>query len=253
MVARRFCEYPRIHSVATRKYYVPAAELEINATLHFVSRTVLRSGLSVLHGFSEIVIPDSVQDIETPVIVAGTHRSWEDIPRTVFATRKAGIEPLRFLYKAEYQAKFGGLFQRLGGIAVDRDTPNVRGINTAMQAFMRRGDSVAYFPEGTRVRSSKGADTRRLGDMKMGASALSVESGRPIIPLAIAGVADNDRRPKVFDRKPIVAVFGEPIHPETNGSSQDKSKRRALIDSAKKLQASLQVCLDEAYAIRDAA
>jgi 1-acyl-sn-glycerol-3-phosphate acyltransferase len=121
-----------------------------------------------------------------------------------------------------------------------------------MGGYLESGDSVAYYPEGTR----KEMDTRSLApEIKPGAALLAVERGVPVLPLAIAGLANKDERHVLRGRKPVMAVFGEPIF---SGLEQPIPYRShegiaAVRKMNQELTYAMQDCLDKAYAQFDAA
>ena len=220
-------------------YYDDSTRFEINRGLRFTAKNLLFGGLRVSRGRTIVSLPESVaMGLGTNVVVAATHRSWEDIPRTVAATDRAGIKPVRFVFKAEFckPSVVGRAFEKMGGVAVDRLSPDAAGLLKILGGFLDEEQSVAFYPEATR----KKTDTRKIGDLKSGAITLAARHNVPVLPLAIAGVAQDDERPMLLDRQPVVAVFGEPITPSRGNlrSAQDE------------LAVQLQVALDHGYEMR---
>ena len=73
-------------------------------------------------------------------------------------------------------------------------------VDTA-RAILARGDALALFPEGTRIRDEG------LGTPKRGAARLAIEAGAPLVPATITG---TEKRRWPLPRK-VRVVFGTPV------------------------------------------
>ncbi len=120
-------------------------------------------------------------DAETPHIIVANHQSWFD----VFAI--AGFLParLRFVAKAEL-AKipiFGPAWVECGHVSIDRKdrASAIHSITEAGRRIREENLSIVLFPEGTR--SPDGS----LKPFKKGAFVLAIQSGVPIVPVAVRG------------------------------------------------------------------
>lgn len=109
-----------------------------------------------------------------------------------------------------FQVPFMGWYMTLAGyIPVRRgDRGQVKSALERAKAWLERGVSVVFFPEGTR--SPDGT----VQPFKQGAFRLAIETGVPLLPVAISGT--KDALPKhsfVFSREkcPMRALVGEPI------------------------------------------
>ena len=113
-----------------------------------------------------------------PVIVASNHRSFLD----PFVIGTMARRPMYYVAKKEL---FRGrlvtwLLGALGAFPVNRGGSDAEMITTA-KAILARGDIVLIFPEGTRIRPGS------LGTPKRGVGRLALETGVPVVPVAVVG------------------------------------------------------------------
>jgi 1-acyl-sn-glycerol-3-phosphate acyltransferase len=92
------------------------------------------------------------------------------------------------------------IFLRLGAFPVRRGGSDTEALDTS-RAILARGDVLALFPEGTRVRDEG------LGTPKRGAARLAIEAGAPLVPATITG---TEKRRWPLPRKVRIA-FGTPV------------------------------------------
>jgi 1-acyl-sn-glycerol-3-phosphate acyltransferase len=114
-----------------------------------------------------------------PAIVASNHRSFFDPLIIATMTRR----PMYYVAKRELfdlHPRLGWLLSALGAFPVDRGNGDQDMIATAKE-LLARGELVLIFPEGTRTRPGPLARPRR------GVGRLALESGVPVIPVAIFG------------------------------------------------------------------
>lgn len=135
-----------------------------------------------------------------PVVIVPNHKSFWDPFFVAIVLRR----PVHFMGKAEhFEGPMAGLFLRLGAFPVRRGESDADALDTA-RAILARGDALALFPEGTRVREDG------LGVPKRGAARLAIEAGAPLIPTTITG---TEKRRWPLPRK-VRMVFGEPVSVE---------------------------------------
>ena len=130
---------------------------------------------------------------EGPVILASNHRSFFDPFIIGTMTRR----PVYYVAKKElfaYSRLLGWVLTALGAFPVDRGAGDQDSIDTA-EAILNRGDIVLMFPEGTRTRPGS------LGKPRRGVGRLALETGAPVVPIAIIGTEDIRRGWRFRPRK----------------------------------------------------
>jgi 1-acyl-sn-glycerol-3-phosphate acyltransferase len=112
------------------------------------------------------------------VIFAANHRSFLD----PFVIGSLSRRPLYFVAKKELFRKplQRWFLNSLGAFPIDRGNADGDAMGTA-RAILERGDCVVIFPEGTRTRPGG------IGEPKRGVGRLALESGVPVVPVAVHG------------------------------------------------------------------
>jgi 1-acyl-sn-glycerol-3-phosphate acyltransferase len=167
---------------------------------------------------------------EGPAILASNHLSYADwlfmpltLPRRV-----------TFVAKAEYFTTPGikGWFQRLffsgaGQVPIDRSGASAaEGALTAAKRVLAEGELFGIYPEGTRSHNGK------LYRGKTGVARLALETGVPVIPVAVVGTDVVAPPGKTFGSftRPVVR-FGKPLDFERyEGLENDRYILRSVTD-----------------------
>jgi glycerol-3-phosphate dehydrogenase (NAD(P)+) len=126
-----------------------------------------------------------------PLLLAANHRSFLD-PFVIGTLTRRPVYYLakRELFRRTWQAR---LLNALGAFPVDRGHGDEAAIATARE-ILARGDCVVIFPEGTRVRRGP------LGAPRRGVGRLALETGVPVVPIAVSGTEDVRRGWRVRPR-----------------------------------------------------
>ena len=148
---------------------------------------------------------------DVPVVMLPKHQSaWE-----TFAFPALMPHPLCYVFKREllYIPFFGWAMARMDLIHIDRSKRTEAWAKVAEQGrrFMAQGNWVIMFPEGTR------APRGGQGKYKSGGTRLAIETGHPVLPVAVTSARCWPRksfvlRPGVIDisiAKPIASTGRE--------------------------------------------
>jgi glycerol-3-phosphate dehydrogenase (NAD(P)+) len=148
----------------------------VNPVVYWLVRAVLQPFFRVYFRLTRIGgehVPAS-----GPAIVASNHRSFLD----PFVIATAARRPMYYVAKKElFQRRWQAwILNSLGAFPVDRGAGDSNAMTTARE-ILERGDIVLIFPEGTRVRPGP------LGAPRRGVGRLALQTGAPVIPVAVIG------------------------------------------------------------------
>ncbi len=146
-----------------------------------------------------------------PVIIASNHLSFSDsIFMPLVVPRK-----VTFLAKSEYFTSPGvkGLlkkltFKALGQVPVDRagGRRSEAALLTGLE-LLKEGACIGIYPEGTR------SPDGRLYKGRTGIARMAIESGAPVVPVAMFNTAEIQPTGKVVPKlQRVEMVFGEPMY-----------------------------------------
>ncbi|HKK28248.1 MAG TPA: lysophospholipid acyltransferase family protein [Gemmatimonadota bacterium] len=172
------------------------------------------------------------EDRDRPYVVVCNHESLADVVLV-------GCLPweMKWLSKrAILRIPFLGLMMRMvGDVAVRRrDTESRSLAYEKLRRWLERGVPIIIFPEGTRAR------TPELLPFRDGAFRLALETGTPILPLALSGTRQALAKGSlVFGRARAVVRILDPIEvPRAPDDPEElerlKSRARDLIDRARR-------------------
>ena len=164
-----------------------------------------------------------------PLIIASNHLSFSDsIFMPLVVPRK-----VTFLAKSEYFTSPGlkGFIKKitfiaLGQVPVDRSggRASEAAIITGL-SVLESGDCIGIYPEGTR------SPDGRLYKGRTGIARLAIESGAPVIPVAMFNTAEIQPTGQVVPKvRRVEMIFGEPMYFENYGGSTDQKVLREVTD-----------------------
>ena len=152
-----------------------ARDKGVNPLIYWLVRAVLQPFFHLYFRLSRIGrkhVPDG------PVILASNHRSFLD----PFVIATIARRPLYYVAKEElFRGRvISWLLNNLGAFPVRRGEGDEDMVDTA-KAILARGDAVLIFVEGTRIRPGA------LGRPRRGVGRLALETGAPVVPIAVIG------------------------------------------------------------------
>ena len=168
------------------------------------------------------------------MILASNHRSFLD----PFAIGCCLGRPIYFVAKQELfkNPLLGWLLNCLGAFPIKRGASDEESVATSL-ALLERGEAVVIFPEGTRIR------TGSLAPPKRGVGRMALQSGSPVVPIAVTG-SERARKgwrirpvkvhircgppltfPRVEDPSPFLARRGDRAHLALRGAPVGVARR----------------------------
>jgi glycerol-3-phosphate dehydrogenase (NAD(P)+) len=159
-----------------KTFHVRAVDRGVNIGLYVVARVMLQPILHLYFRLRRVGLEHVPR--RGPVIFAANHRSFLD----PFVIATLMRRPVYYVAKKElFLHPVGGwLLSRLGAFPIDRGAGDQQAMDTARQ-ILARGDCVVIFPEGTRTRPGP------LGHAHRGVGRLALQTGAPVVPVAVLG------------------------------------------------------------------
>jgi len=178
------------------------------------------SALKILFAFLRCDVRVAGKEhMETPgaKIYASNHASYFDVLPLMLGL---GV-PYRFIAKMEVGSMpfIGSFLKRMGHLKFDRTNPQSR-LRQAqqMEEFLRNGESVFVFPEGT-FTAEDGVRPFQLGAFKA-----AVATGAPIIPVSLAGTRRFLRDGTYLPRPTSITItLSPPIYPRTASKAENSA------------------------------
>src|SRR2546421_3148856 len=176
-----------------------AREKGVNLLVYLVIRALFQPFFHIYFRMARIGREHIPQ--EGPVIIAANHRSFLD----PFVIGTMARRPMYYVAKEELFRKrwMSWILNALGAFPVRRGAGDEDSIATA-KSILARGDIVLIFPEGTRTRPGS------LGKPKRGVGRLALESGAPVVPVAVIGTEDVRKGWRIRPRKVRIRA-GRPL------------------------------------------
>ncbi|HEV7772901.1 MAG TPA: 1-acyl-sn-glycerol-3-phosphate acyltransferase [Conexibacter sp.] len=187
-----------------------ARDRGVNPIVYWLARAVLQPFFHLYFRLSRVGREHIPAD--GPVIFAANHRSFLD----PFVIGTMMRRPIYYVAKKELfrDRVQGWLLNALGAFPVDRGKADQDMVDTA-KAILARGDCVLIFPEGTRVRPGP------PGSAKRGVGRLALETGVPVVPIAVIGTTDIRRGWRIRPRKVRIRAGRALTFPQVESPSRE--------------------------------
>src|SRR4051812_37547528 len=194
---RRYHEYTRKHSVNWPLYLLVRGILQPFFLIYF---RLSRAGRE--HG-----------RVKGGLIVAANHRSFLD--PFVIGASLPWRRPMNYVAKMELFEKRwqAWLLSRLGAFPIRRGESDEEAMRTA-RMVVERGGTICIFPEGTRIRSGS------LSTPKRGVGRLALQTGAPVVPIAVLGTEQVRNGWRIRPRKVKVRLGRAMTFPRAERPSQ---------------------------------
>ena len=164
--------------------------------------------LFFLAGIRVKVAGKEYMDTPGAKVYASNHASYFDVLPLMLGL---GV-PYRFVAKGEVNRMIfiGTFLSQMGHLSFDRHDAGSRLQQVdEMEEYLRKGDSVFVFPEGTFTPEDG------VRPFQLGAFRAAVATGAPIVPVSLAGTRRFMRDPTILPKPTSVTItLSPPIHPK---------------------------------------
>jgi glycerol-3-phosphate dehydrogenase (NAD(P)+) len=183
------------------RYHEYTRRRGVNRVLYFLARLVLQPFFLVYFRLSRNGREHA--RIKGGLIVAANHRSFLD--PFVIGSSLPWSKPMNYVAKVELFEKRwqAWLLSRLGAFPIRRGESDEEAMRTA-RMVVERGGTICIFPEGTRIRAGSPATPER------GVGRLALQTGAPVVPVAVVGSEHVRRGWRVRPRK-VKLRLGRPM------------------------------------------
>ncbi len=173
-------------------YHAYTRKHSVNWPLYLLARVFLEPFFFAYFRYSRNGIAHA--RVKGGLIVACNHRSFLD--PFVVGGCLPWRRPMNYVAKVElFERRWQGwLLSRLGAFPIRRGESDEESMETARQ-IVERGGTVCIFPEGTRIR------TGTIGSPKRGVGRLALQTGAPVLPVAVLGTEKVRRGWRIYPRK----------------------------------------------------
>jgi fatty-acyl-CoA synthase len=169
------------------------------------------------------VVGKEYMDTPGGKVYASNHVSYFDVLPLMMGL---GV-PYRFVAKGEVNDMIfiGTFLNKMGHLSFDRHDPNARLRQVdEIEEYLRQGDSVFVFPEGT-FTPEEGVRPFQLGAFRG-----AVATGAPVIPVSLAGTRRFLRDRTILPRPTKVTItLSAPIYPQRAAASGEANDLRAIV------------------------
>lgn len=177
--------------------------------LRNISSAIVQGGMWIYYVVFHRIKIEGRKNIpkEGPLIFCANHKSYLDPPLVkITAKRKTYFLAKESLWNNKFLAFLGWVFE---AIPVKRDEKDINAIKASLK-YLKNGECIALFPEGTRNGMEKGEKA------KDGAAFFALRSGAKVVPIGISGDT------KTFSK--LTITYGKPL----DFSNYDKNDKDAL-------------------------
>lgn len=150
-----------------------------------------------------------------PAVICPNHTTIGDPFYVVYAFGRK--YPMRAMAKIQIMRVpfIGWILGKAGVFGVDRGHADMKAVKTALK-FLKDGNKLLMFPEGTRVHDGEGVEA------KTGAAMFATRTGSPLLPVYI------QPKKKLFSRNTV--VIGQPYYPRFEGRKPTADELDAITD-----------------------